>query len=162
MFSSSTVSIVRLNAALRYVWCELLCPRLSTGRFRETKRFPEWCGLLNESLSKLLSICGLEHMGWPRGSPPPLPYTERWEEGTLVPQSTLPFIRHGCFSYASPPLGSGHNLQHSSIRVHLLQISDCILTRKCYWEEGEKRYIRLDRMLTGISCFQNLILLIKS
>ena len=134
------VSIVRLSAALRYAWCELLCPRLSTGRFRETKRFPEWCGLLNESLSKLLYICGLERMDWPSGSPTPVPYTERWEEGSLVLQSTLPFPRCVCLPYTSPPLYSGHNLQHhpSNIQVHSLQINDCILTWKRYWEEGEK------------------------
>lgn len=58
------VSIVRLRVALCYAWCEIFCLRLSTGSFRETKRFPEWCGLLNESLSKLLYLCGLEDMDW--------------------------------------------------------------------------------------------------
>lgn len=64
-------SIVQLRQALPYAWCELLCPRLRTGRCREIKRLAEWSGLPLRvplstlgSVSKLLYIYGLEDMDW--------------------------------------------------------------------------------------------------
>lgn len=101
------VSIVRLSAALGCARCELLCPRLSTVRFRETQRFPERCGLLNESLSKVLYICGLELKDWPRGSPTPVlrggkrgawscslpfPFQDKCASPTLLPHLTQTII----------------------------------------------------------------------
>lgn len=161
-------STVRLSAALCCACCELFCPRLSTGRFRKTKRFPEWCGLLNESLSKLLYICCLGHMNWPRGGPMSVLYTERREEGTLV--CSLPFhFKDMCLTYTPPTLYSGHNSQQhpSNVRVHLLQITDSILMLKHHQEEGKRRYIRLDRKLPDIypasrtwRCLQRAILYI--